>query len=83
MWKYYKIVNPVLPSDPDFGRVYALFRVDGYDVERYEGNEHWIVPPYPGHIRMDISGAGGNWASINEITTEEAEQVKKRLFPEG
>jgi hypothetical protein len=32
---------------------------------------------------MDITGAGDGWADIDEITAEEAEQVKKRLFPEG
>lgn len=83
MWKYYKFGKPVLPSHPDFGRAYALYRVDGRDVERYEGNERWMVSPYRGEILLDLSGAGGNWANYTEITAEEAEQVKKRLFPEG
>ena len=82
MWKYYVYAN-CLVDKPLLEKADSLFRVDGYDVERYEGGGRWIVSPYSGEILLDISGAGGNWADVDIITAEEAEQVKKRLFPEG
>ena len=80
MWKFYKIVNPVAPGDPEFGIALALFRVKGYSVERYAGLERWIVPPFAGQVLLDISGAGGGWATIDEVMPEEAEDIKRQLF---
>jgi len=72
MWKYYKYWHEMKP--------YALFRVNGHQVERYQGLEHWIVPPYAGRVLMDAIGAGGSWYDIKEISPEEAEDIKRQLF---
>jgi hypothetical protein len=74
MWKYYKYWHK--------GKADSLFRVKGYKVERYEGLERWIVPPFAGQVLLDISGAGGGWATIDEVTPEEAEEIKRQLFDE-
>ena len=75
MWKYYKYWHK--------GKADSLFRVKGYKVERYEGLERWIVPPYAGRVLMDAIGAGGSWYDIKEVTPEEAEEIKKQLFDEN
>ena len=81
MWKYFKRWF-YSKSDPEYGKAYALYRVDGIRVERYDGLERWIVPPFAGQVLLDISGAGGGWATIDEVTPEEAEEIKKQLFDE-
>ncbi|MBP7197000.1 MAG: hypothetical protein KBA05_06280 [Anaerolineaceae bacterium] len=78
MWKYYKRYNP--SGSGLKGKVYGLFRVKGVHVERYAGLERWIVPPFAGQVLLDISGAGGGWATIDEVTPEEAEEIKRQLF---
>lgn len=85
MYKYYKWTLCVLESDPLFGNVYGLYRFDPENlmVEKYSGRENWIVPEESGEAYIDIIGAGDGWANYDEISAEEAEQVKKRLFPEG
>ena len=78
MWKYYKRYNP--SGSGLIVNVYGLFRVKGVYVERYAGLERWIVPPFAGQVLLDISGAGGGWATIDEVTPEEAEDIKRQLF---
>jgi len=74
-------VNPVAPDEPEFGVALALFRIEGVEVERYAGLERWIVPPFAEQVlRLDISGAGGGWAGIVEVTSEEEEEIKWQLF---
>jgi hypothetical protein len=83
MWKYYKYVHIRSKNDPLDGKAYVLFRMKGYHVERYEGLERWIVPPYSGQLKMDLDGMGGGWASVREVTPEEAEEIKRQLFDEN
>jgi hypothetical protein len=83
MWKYYKTFHLRVPGDPQHRKVNGLFRVEGVRVERYVGLERWIVPPFSGQIIMDISGMGGGWATIDEVTPEEAEEIKRQLFDEN
>ena len=75
MWKYYKYWHE--------GKADSLFRVTGVKVERYAGLERWIVPPFAGQVLLDISGAGGSWYDIKEISFEEAEEIKRQLFDEN
>jgi len=82
MYKYYKDTNPVPVTHKDSGKVNCLFRVKGYTVERYAGLDRRIVPPFAGQVLLDISGAGGGWATIDEVTPEEAEEIKRQLFDE-
>ena len=37
MWKYYKTFHLRIPGDPLHVKAFALFRVNGVQVERYEG----------------------------------------------
>ncbi|HQC22054.1 MAG TPA: hypothetical protein PLO92_09530 [Anaerolineaceae bacterium] len=82
MWKYY-VRAYCMDNGSLLEKAVRLYRTKLPYVERYEGNERWTVPPEDGQVWMDITGAGDGWADIDEITAEEAEQVKKRLFPEG
>lgn len=81
MWKYYKRWF-YSKNDPEYGKAYALFRVDGVCVERYDGLDRWSVPPFAGQVLHDISGMGGGWATIDEVTPGEAEEIKRQLFDE-
>ena len=82
-YKYYKRFFLREPGDPTHYRAYQLFRVSGVRVERYAGMERWVEHPYAGKVLLDISGAGGSWYDIKEITPEEAEEIKKQLFDEN
>lgn len=73
-------MNPVAPDEPEFGVALALFRIKGVEVERYAGLDRWIVPPFAGQVLLDISGAGGGWAGIDEVRPEEEEEIKRQLF---
>lgn len=81
MWQYYKRYNPSAELEKE--KIFNLFRVQGVKVERYVGLERWIVPPFDGSVLLDISGAGGSWYNIKEITPEEAEEIKRQLFDEN
>ncbi|MBP7031265.1 MAG: hypothetical protein KBB13_00935 [Anaerolineaceae bacterium] len=85
MWKYYKWTLCVSKADPLHGKIFSLYRFDpeNRQVEKYVGNENWIKPENAGQAYIDIIGAGDGWSNYDIITAEEAEQVKKRLFPEG
>ena len=78
MWKFYKTHNQSVKLNKD--EIFNLYRIKGYTVERYAGLGRWIVPPFAGQVLLDISGAGGGWATIDEVTPEEAEEIKRQLF---
>ena len=78
MWKFYKTHNQSVKLNKD--EIFNLYRIKGYTVERYAGLGRWIVPPFAGQVLLDISGAGGGWATIDEVTPEEAEDIKRQLF---
>ena len=78
MWKFYKTHNQSVKLNKD--EIFNLYRIKGYTVERYAGLERWIVPPFAGQVLLNISGAGGGWATIDEVTPEEAEEIKRQLF---
>ena len=78
MWKFYKTHNQSVKLNKD--EIFNLYRIKGYTVERYSGLGRWIVPPFAGQVLLDISGAGGGWATIDEVTPEEAEEIKRQLF---
>jgi len=78
MWKFYKTHNQSVKLNKD--EIFNLYRIKGYSVERYAGLERWIVPPFAGQVLLNISGAGGGWATIDEVTPEEAEDIKRQLF---
>ena len=78
MWKFYKTHNQSVKLNKD--EIFNLYRIKGYTVERYAGLGLWIVPPFAGQVFLDISGAGGGWATIDEVTPEEAEDIKRQLF---
>jgi len=78
MWKFYKTHNQSVKLNKD--EIFNLYRIKGYTVERYAGLGRWIVPPFAGQVLLNISGAGGGWATIDEVTPEEAEDIKRQLF---
>ena len=78
MWKFFKTHNQSVKLNKD--EIFNLYRIKGYTVERYAGLGRWIVPPFAGQGLLDISGAGGGWATIDEVTPEEAEDIKRQLF---
>lgn len=78
MWKFYKTHNQSVKLNKD--EIFNLYRIKGYTVERYAGLGRWIVPPFAGQVLLNISGAGGGWATIDEVTPEEAEEIKRQLF---
>lgn len=80
MWKYYK--RHVSGNDNGRDIIYNIYRVKKRCVERYVGLGCWVEPPHSGQIIMDIIGMGGGWATIDEITPEEAEEIKRQLFDE-
>lgn len=79
MWKYYKRWF-IDSDDPEYGKAFALYRIEGFRVELYEGLERWSKSPFAGKVLLDISGAGGSWDNIKEISSEEAEEIKRQLF---
>jgi len=80
-WKYYKRVFNTGRGDPDNGKVFALFRVDGLNVERFEeGPDTWIVPDYAGRVLADISGFGGGWDNFSEVSEAELPEVKRQVL---
>ena len=78
MWKFYKTHNQSVKLNKD--EIFNLYRIKGYTVERYAGLGRWIVPPFAGQVLLNISGAGGGWATIDEVMPEEAEDIKRQLF---
>lgn len=81
MWKYYKRAFIRGREDSDNGKVYALFRVEGLNVESFEGwPDTWIVPDYAGRVLADISGFGGGWDNISEVSEAELPEVKKQVL---
>ena len=78
MWKFYKTHNQSVKLNKD--EIFNLYRIKGYTVERYAGHGRWIVPPFAGQVLLNISGAGGGWATIDEVMPEEAEDIKRQLF---